>query len=299
MEMHFVDSLSGNRLRPGDCVVELPINGERGDFFSVRPEGVVTLGHHLSAPVDYTGADAFQLTCAAWQAFLLAVQYPNWRPKHLWRPIRPVNLDDTLAVLLADPAMRPRLLALPHLPQLLHEIALTDIAGPLGYQALEHINDGCSLVNAIKRAHPSQRFADHRQAAIAQHAALAAAMMNESLKPMPSSMNKVCMRIIRSSSNSAFAECDQYGALAALYRQGYQRAIVVSSAEQYGRRHCTIGQNRAFGFSDQGKVKILPPLDWRTVNALEPGWGGRSTIGGGPRQGTKLSDEMIWRCFAI
>ncbi len=303
METLFLDRVSRSELKPGDCLVELPIEPIRADLFSITRDGTVSLGHHPSSLSGSESADAFQLTCAAWQAYLLVTAQPTWAPKRLLRSIWPVNLDDVLAMLLVDPATRPRVLALRSFDRLLREVSTGDSLGPLGYRGLEAMGGGKALVGAIANASRAPRLSrdsDRLDAARSRCRALMEAMLGaDTLDPTAFVHNPPGIVVIRSNGASVLAECDGGGGADALYRLGFARVILVDRADNRGRRRCSVLQVSAFRVDSEGVLRPLPAIDWNQANLLEPGWGGRSTVGGGPRGGTSLSLDLLWEAFKL
>jgi len=303
MEILFVENLQADELHPGDCVIELPLDGEAGDRFSVRERGIVTLGHHDRGPDLAAGVDLCALTCAAWQAYLLALLHPDWRPRRIVRPSWPVNFDDVLAELLVDPATRPRILALKVLPRLLHEIAVTDVAGPAGYRALAAGFNDRLLLHALRQRVGEEtplplnnRLSAGRQ----RRERLCRALLDaDRLVPCAAPVEADDHCILREDGETLMVQAETPGAMMHYYAQGYRRVIVVTPRGADGRRRCTVGQAGALAVDDGGMLAPQPVIDWDRANAREPGWGGRTTIGGGPRAGSLASDNDLWCWFRL
>ena len=291
MDINFVRSSFGRELQPLDCLIEVPIEGESGDHFELRGRGIVSLGHHPGTPV---AGDAFALTTVAWQAYILASACPSWRTDRIIRPLSPINLDGVLAALLAHNRTRVATFKLACLQRLLSEISLTDVLGPLGYEALEWQGRNASLVNAInnRAGNPTVRnFVEARD----RHETLAHLILSaDKLQPEPRRTSNPPVHIFRDDGVTAMAVCHEIGGLRSLYHVGYACGIVVTPKNAKGLRRCTIGRAAPAVTDIHGRLLPPPSISWEALNALEPGWGGKATFGGSPREGTRLTDDEIW-----
>lgn len=299
MELIFATSLSYNDIRPGDCLVELPIDEEdNGDRFAILPDGIVCLGHH-AGKADFPGSDVFGLTCSAWQAYLLVLAFPGWSPKRIFRPIRPVNLDDVMACMLVNTDTRKKVLSLRSFHRLINEIACADVLGPVGYTGLEREGGGKSLVNRMKTVVPPVQILSEQNSR-GRYSDLERAVLSIDLSsPESSSALESQYRIVRDDGLTVLVESTDPGAMKELYKIGYTRVILIQPPHSEGRRFCTVGVVNPLGLGDNGLLSPNREIDWSRVNRVEPGWGGRTAIGGGPREGTRLSDEALWDLFAV
>ena len=298
MIQSFHSNIAAESLQTGDCLIELPIDAELGDTFTIREKSIVTLGHHPGQ--QCSEFSSYQWTCAAWQAYLLAITQPHWQPFRILRAEWPVNLDDTLAALLVDPDTRHQVLALACFDRLLNEVAATDVLGPSGYLGLENRQNGRTLVNAINnrlsRPSLSSVAAD---SAVKRHAEIAKLILEadrltaETIKQTP-----VSVTILRKSNSTVLAECEQPGSMAFLYSKGFSRVILIAPTGQDGSHRVTVGQNCSVFSDEKGQLQSLDKIDWSLVNTMEPGWGGRETIGGGPREGSRLGVDQLWELFS-
>lgn len=92
------------------------------------------------------------------------------------------------------------------------------------------------------------------------------------------------------------ATCDDFGGFEALYNDGYKVVCLISEAAD-GSQRFTIGK-----VSDLVPYRLGPGNDPDSLlgrlNALEPGWGGGSSIGGSPRLdggvSSRLRQPQVW-----
>lgn len=292
IEELFLPEIPTRDLRPGDCLIEVPVADERGDGFSIRERGIVCLGHHPGGRARRGRSDAYRLTCAAWQAYLLVISNPDWRPCRLIRGMV-VNWDDALAALLADPHTRDRILSRGDFQELLHGIAIGDVLGPIA-DSFSGGRRRAPMAFHTPHAVPTGLSVKHR----------AAQMADLLLNGRREFMGRVAtaqtsMRVRRENGTTALVEAAGPAALAAVYARGYIRGIVVGPTDADGHRRVTVGQAVACHTDITGFLRALPPIDWTRAQQREPGWGGRDTIGGGPHTGSALCDSDLWRLFAV
>lgn len=291
-----ISSIELRQLPAGACLVEVKIEGE-GDVFSFRDKGIITLGHHPLHPA-LVDEIATRTTCE--QALALVSARPDWEPTQIIRPIRPVNMDDVLACLIVDPETREIVLSSSLLPRLIFEISVTDLRGPSGYGFLEKLSHGKLLLNAIyNKFEPDParagRMTDEelKEKFFAMREYIYESCRSDSLEPEEVQMVPADYEVLRENGTTVMVFGRKGWCFDELYRKGYVRVIVLGENPD-GTTRCTIGQASPL-YLKNGLLVPTPPIPFDKLAEIEPGWGGRATIGGSPRKGgTKLSPEEIW-----
>lgn len=282
------------------------IHGVQGGELSLDqlPAGAVALDGAVQGPVMGDDQDRWSFDHHADCHRLITASTCEQVHRALLLGFDPSGRDIYINDLDADTMLSVWLLTAPSFaqgeatPWLIHAVGTIDAHGPAGNRLLT------AHERAIFRAF-LDRFKDvlprDSQAAFGRWESLlregldrAASFLNDihGIEPAPVARVEVD-EIVRSDDDyMVMAACDDFGGFEALYNDGFKVVCLVAPAADGSQRY-TIGK-----VSDLVPYRLGPGKDPDSLlgrlNALEPGWGGGSSIGGSPRLDGGVSSRLDW-----